>query len=112
MSKSNTGFTVDGQPVDFPRGMMSSDDEWDVNDDPDLDPGEARGSWLVVCGSWFMVHGSHSSSAVLCLFITVWFAPPPYVPNYHFYNPTPPATPLPTQFNHPTPYLPILPSSP
>ena len=40
MSKSKTGFMVDGQSVDFPRGLMSSDDEWDVNDDPDLDPGE------------------------------------------------------------------------
>lgn len=40
MIKSTTGFTVDGQSVNFPRGLISSEDEWDVNDDPDLDPGD------------------------------------------------------------------------
>ena len=36
---SRTGFTVDGQSVDFPLGMsQESEEEWDVNDDPDLDP--------------------------------------------------------------------------
>ena len=35
---NRTGFTVDGQSVDFTGTSQENDEEWDVNDDPDLDP--------------------------------------------------------------------------